>query len=637
MTVVSQKKAYPSWWLTSAVVGLTLGLSALPAYQMWQDWQVEQQIVFVPWLDFSDHITPIALQALPSDLLLPPQTEGSEFTAFNWFESVGLEAFNGPSNGAVCPRPVSLATTSLIDDTPLGLSLIDPLTAQFNGELLTQQLPLPSPEIHPEARLARVPVMMYHDVLPEREVYFDLTLAELEEDFQAIYDWGLTPISMDQLTYHLRTGDPLPERPIVLSFDDSYAAHYTYVYPLLKRYNFPAVFSVITGKLDGEIAGRSTITWDQLKQMAADPLITISAHTVTHPPDLRALSDEALRYEITTSKIRLEEELGIPIRYFTYPEGYYNDRVANVLDEAGLIAGLTMSKIQGEFASNSDSLWGVARFAPARLEEMLEKAWAGPPPNPEASPVDFDEPIYMQRIEVDDIDLILVRGGQSITIHAETRYPIAEITQNTDAIAAVDGTFFSLEYLDSNTIVGPSYSQTSGKFVPGNNGDIPVMGGRPLVLMSPNTVDFIPFDPEIHNTLEGIQAEMPNVTDAFVAGAWLVKDGQGRSYESFGDLWGFDSTRNRAFWGIDHQGRPVVGVSGELVHTVQLGEVLAEAGIQEAVMLDSGGSTSLSYQGVSLAPYGARPVPHAVALVPQYPQDKACNPAARNFQNLGDE
>ncbi|MEO0538008.1 MAG: polysaccharide deacetylase family protein [Cyanobacteria bacterium P01_A01_bin.123] len=630
MTVVSQKKAYPSWWLTSAVVGLTLGLSALPVYEMWKNWQQEQQIVFVPWLHFSDRLAPIALQALPSDLMLPPATEQVELAAFG---NSDLEETNWPDNGAVCPRPVVLATANLGDNGPLGLSLIDPLAPQFNPQPLTQRLPLPSPEIHPQARLAKVPVMMYHDVLPEKEVYFDLTLADLEEDFQAIYDWGLTPISMDQLTYHLRTGAPLPERPILLSFDDSYAGHYTYVYPLLKRYGFPALFSVITGKLDGEIGGRSTITWDQVKQMAADPLVTISAHTVTHPSDLRALDDEQLRYEVVTSKTRLEEELGIPIRYFTYPEGYYNERVADVLNEAGLIAGLTMSKIEGEYASNSDSIWGIARFAPARLTEMLEKAWAGPPSNPQASPVNFDEPIYMQRIEVDDTKLILVRGGKSITIHAATRYPIAEITQNTDAIAAVDGTFFSLEYLDSNTLVGPAYSQTSGEFIPGNNGDIPVMGGRPLVLISPDDVDFIPFDPETHNTLEGIKVEMPDVTDAFVAGAWLVKDGRGRSYESYGDLWGFDSTRNRAFWGIDHQGRPVVGVSGQLVHTVHLGEILAEAGIQEAVMLDSGGSTSVSYKGESLAPYGARPVPHAVALVPQSPSDVACDPAASNYES----
>ncbi|MEM6591700.1 MAG: polysaccharide deacetylase family protein, partial [Cyanobacteria bacterium P01_C01_bin.73] len=490
---------------------------------------------------------------------------------------------------------------------------------------------------HERARLSRVPVMMYHDVLPEKEVYFDLTLAELEEDFQAIYDRGLTPISMDQLVHHLRTGDALPERPVVLTFDDSYANHFNYVYPLLKRYGFPATFGVITGKLDGEIAGRSTVTWEQVKQMADDPLITISAHTVTHPSDLRALSDEDLRYEVFTSKARLEEELGIPIRYFTYPEGYYDERVVEVVEAAGMTTGITMSKVEGAFSSSSESLWGIARFHPERLEEMLEKAWAGPPLYPEANPVDFSHSIYQQRIDVDDVNLILVRGGRSITIHAETRYPIADITRNTDAIAAVDGTFFSLEYLDSNTLVGPAYSQTSGEFIPGNNGDIPVMAGRPLVLISDNDVDFVPFDPDSHNTLEGVQAEMPDVTDAFVAGAWLVKDGRGRSFASFKDLWGFDSTRNRAFWGIDHEGRPVVGVSNELVHTVHLGEILAEAGIQEAVMLDSGGSTSLAYKGKSLARYNARPVPHAIGLVPQSPLDTVCNPAAANYIEDKDE
>ncbi|NJN85244.1 MAG: phosphodiester glycosidase family protein, partial [Leptolyngbyaceae cyanobacterium SL_7_1] len=47
-----------------------------------------------------------------------------------------------------------------------------------------------------------------------------------------------------------------------------------------------------------------------------------------------------------------------------------------------------------------------------------------------------------------------------------------------------------------------------------------------------------------------------------------------------------------------------------------LGEALAKAGFRDAIMLDSGASTSLAYQGESLVPYEPRPVPHVVALMP---------------------
>lgn len=104
-----------------------------------------------------------------------------------------------------------------------------------------------------------------------------------------------------------------------------------------------------------------------------------------------------------------------------------------------------------------------------------------------------------------------------------------------------------MKYLDSNFMIGPVISQVTHQFIPGDRNDIPKLAGRPLVLISPSAVSFIPFDPAKHNTLEGLQAEMPEVTDAFVAAAWLVKNGQPQPASSFNGLYGFDIPRFRAF------------------------------------------------------------------------------------------
>jgi hypothetical protein len=237
--------------------------------------------------------------------------------------------------------------------------------------------------------------------------------------------------------------------------------------------------------------------------------------------------------------------------------------------------------------------------------------------------INFTAPVEKRAVNVDGLSLTLVHGGRPVTTHADNRAQVAEIlTMTPKAIAAVDGGFFSLERIDGNKMIGPVMSQFSSKagfFNNGNKGENPLLNGRPLVLISPTTVKFIPYDAAKHNSLEAVRAELADVTDAFVAAGWLVRDGKPQSAEAFGKLYGFDASRDRAFWGIDRSGRPTIGVTMEMIDSVGLGKVLAKAGLRDVVMLDSGASASLAYRGKSVMAYEPRPVPHIVALLPPDP------------------
>jgi hypothetical protein len=230
----------------------------------------------------------------------------------------------------------------------------------------------------------------------------------------------------------------------------------------------------------------------------------------------------------------------------------------------------------------------------------------------------------LPRKEIFNIDgrtIIMGIGGKPGTIHAPTRTSVAKIIKDTGATIAVDGTFFSLKYLNSNTMIGPVLSQNEQVFIPGNNWDISKIAGRPLVLISANWVKFIPFDPQKHNSMAGIQSESTDgspVTDAFVAGAWLVKNSLPQPAKTFRDthLYAFDIARHRAFWGINQAGQPVVGLTTGNIDSVGLGKILAKLGLRDIVMVDSGDSADIVYQGKSQTPYNPRPVPHVVALYP---------------------
>jgi peptidoglycan/xylan/chitin deacetylase (PgdA/CDA1 family) len=473
--------------------------------------------------------------------------------------------------------------------------------------------------------------MMYHDILLKKQVFFDVTPEEFEQHLQLIQAKGLTPISLDQLVLHLRTGTPLPTKPILLTFDDGYSGHYDHVYPLLKKYNYPAVYSIYTAKV-GKKLGRSSLTWEQVRELAKDPLITIASHSVSHKV-MPTLSEEQVQFELQESKRILEAQLGIPIRYFTYPEGKYNEAIAKAVQAAGYEAALTMDDADERLAGQSESLLAIGRIGQSRIQEMVDVAWEGDiamTPFSLSLGFDFYSPVRRLDAKIDDIPYVFVAGGKPITIHAKTRGQVQDIIAGTPAIAAVDGGFFSLEFLDSNAMLGPIISRTHGKFIPGKRGEIPFLEDRPLVLISETAVKFVPFKHRQHNTLEGIQAEMPDVKDAFVAAGWLVDNGQPQPLQRFGRLYDVNEARHRAFWGINNQGQPQIGVSVDPVGSVDMGKALAKAGFRHAVMLDSGASTSLAFKGESLVGYVPRPVPHAVGLVPPGVETKAssCTVAA---------
>jgi len=537
----------------------------------------------------------------------------------------------------VCPEAnlTNLALTDRLAYPSNVSALVDTVLPTLSARFSTRLFP----EIHEQARLARVPVMMYHDILPEKQVFFDVTPEEFKAALDLIRKNGLTPISLDQLVQHLSTGSQLPPKPILLTFDDGYQGHYDFVYPLLKQYGYPGVFSIYPSKV-GRGFGRSSLTWEQLREMATDPLITIAAHSLTHPPDLRELSNAELRNEVAESKRILETELGITIKHFVYPEGNYDHRVAHWVRLSGYKSALTMNDEEDRFAGQSLNLLSIDRIGQSRLADVIDSAYGGPPPLAFGKDFNFTSPIQLHQLTVGEVPLILASGGRPMTIHADSRYQVWEIMKKAEAVAAVDGGFFSLELLDSNDMIGPVYSQSTKRFIPASAAENRGIKGRPLVLISAETVKFIPYDPTRHNSLKGIQAEMPQVTDAFVAAAWLVKEGQPRSAQSFGDLFDFDASRDRAYWGIDQAGQPVVGVSGDYIDSVALGEALSQAGLRDAVMLDSGASASLAYQGKSMMSYEPRPVPHVVALLPPQPtlaNVDSCTVVSHNPQPHGEK
>lgn len=195
-------------------------------------------------------------------------------------------------------------------------------------------------------REANVPILMYHYIsvppLGADKIRVGLSVppANFEAHLQYLKDNGYHSISLHQLLLNLTRGEPLPERPIILTFDDGYRDNYENAFPLLQKYGFTATFFLITNFID---EGRPAyVTWEQVKQLAQAGN-EIGAHTRDHP-DLRGKDIDFLVWQILGSKEAIQNGAGITPRFFSYPSGKYDDNVIAVLASAHYWGAVTVTQ-----------------------------------------------------------------------------------------------------------------------------------------------------------------------------------------------------------------------------------------------------------------------------------------------------
>jgi len=220
-------------------------------------------------------------------------------------------------------------------------STIPPSPSGHSPKLAQPPIPTPTPIPLPES--ADVPILMYHYVseLPADadEYRRDLTVTpanfEAQMDYLAEADYH--PITLTDLHLHLSQGYPLPEKPVVLSFDDGYRDAYEVVFPHLLERGFTAVFFVLASP--AHIESADYLTWTQMKEMS-DAGMSIQAHGRDHV-DLRDRDYAYLVYQLVGIKEAIEYHTGQIPRFFCYPAGQYDADVITVLESADYWGAVT--------------------------------------------------------------------------------------------------------------------------------------------------------------------------------------------------------------------------------------------------------------------------------------------------------
>lgn len=181
-----------------------------------------------------------------------------------------------------------------------------------------------------------IPVLLYHEVADYSSV--DPTLFTKLDRFRqhmiALSGAGYTTITLDDYYNHLNMGTPLPNKPIIITFDDGYLGNYLYAYPVLKALGMKATIFVITDSVENKNVTYQHFSWEQAREMVDSGLISIQSHTKSHQ-DLATLEPRYALAEMVCSRNAIERNLGTECRYLAFPYGSYTDYVNELAKLAG--------------------------------------------------------------------------------------------------------------------------------------------------------------------------------------------------------------------------------------------------------------------------------------------------------------
>jgi peptidoglycan/xylan/chitin deacetylase (PgdA/CDA1 family) len=483
-------------------------------------------------------------------------------------------------------------------------------------------------EICFEAQNGRVPILMFHDLILERDkksLWYDCSLQEFTEMMDAIELEGRTVLSLDQLYEHLTTGKKIPEKSIVLTFDDNYQSFYDLAWPIIQKHKYPVSMFVHTGFV-GKQEGRPKMTWETLKVLVQDPLFTVGGHTINHYEDLKDRDLNTQRDELTISKNDLEKNLDVKIKYLAYPNGSNGEDTQILAQEAGYKMAFTIVNTPAE---ESPNIYAVGRYVHTRFTQAVQDAEdtiIGAPSEVTRIEWKKDAQVHYQTGTYAGTPLKMVMGGHPSTVMSKTgRQPVKSFVEEGNGVAGINGGFFAMAAIDSadNAMVGPVKTAEMSQMTPDVSSERWVkINDRPLVIWSDNEFALLPYIPAQMNKNEQFEYFMKDYTDCFMGGTWLVHRGVARQAEEQSAFAAKDiqDARRRAFIGITAAGEFVAGTATDSVSSAKLASAIAEAGVAEAVLIDSGFSTSLVFNdkikatGHSNKDHPSRPVPHAIVI-----------------------
>jgi peptidoglycan/xylan/chitin deacetylase (PgdA/CDA1 family) len=199
-----------------------------------------------------------------------------------------------------------------------------------------------------------IPILCYHHICDDNPSKNPIIITNelFTSHLQSLKDNGYTTLTISELNNYLFNNKPIPEKSVMITFDDGYNDNYSNAFPILKKFNMNATIFVISALVDTD----SYMTSPQVKELS-DYGIDIQSHTANHA-DLLTLSYEDQLKEFADSKATLEKLTEKPINSIAYPLGHFNEDSKKAALESGYSMGFTIDR---GYADRSDSPFQLNR------------------------------------------------------------------------------------------------------------------------------------------------------------------------------------------------------------------------------------------------------------------------------------
>lgn len=270
--------------------------------------------------------------------------------------STGLTNKSTPTTGVTA----TAETTTIPDKGTTSSS-----TSQNVSELQkTTEAPSISKEVN---RDISIPILYYHSIksVPNNELC--MPPDQFEKQIAYLSQHGYHSVSLTQLYDFFYSNGHLPEKPILITFDDGYKDNYTAAFPILKKYGYTATVFVITSN----VGHSNNMSWDQLEDLVHNGWL-VESHTVSHY-DLTKLDASKLAQELNDSKNSLEKQLGTTVDFFAYPSGQFNEKVEKAVKNAGYLMAFTTQRGWANRAMNPLLIHRVYCFASMGIAEFGQR------------------------------------------------------------------------------------------------------------------------------------------------------------------------------------------------------------------------------------------------------------------------